>query len=337
MTDVAQRLLAPEQDFFMQLEPRQPLDDPPAWVAGNRDALEQGLVAHGALLLRGFGIRPDRFRDVVFSLSPPGSGMDYAGGGSPRGRVADDVYLSTRVPRAATMVQHHELSYFGRWPRKLFFHCETPATSGGETPICSSRRFLERLDPAIVERFARRGVAYLRNYVRGLGPSWQEAFETRDRSAVEAACRRNDVEVEWRSGDRLCTRHRAHGVARHPATGETVFFNQAYGSNWFAGPGAPAPQLRCLAPGMPPAILARILALPKDELPYYACYGDGAEIEASVLEEIHAVFEAEAVAIPWQAGDLMVLDNMLASHGRRPYQGARRILAALTEPFTPRL
>ena len=333
--DVGQRLIAPEQDFFLLLEASEPIPDPVAWVAGNRGLLEDRLLSHGALLLRGFGIGPGQFRDIVFRVSPPGSAMDYAGGGSPRGRVAEDVYLSTRVPPASTMVQHHELSYFRRWPRKVFFYCETPATTGGETPICSSRRFLECLDPAIVERVGLRGILYVRNYVRGLGPSWQEAFETRDRSAVEAACRRNGVEVEWRSGDRLRTRHRAHGLARHPVTGETVFFNQAYGSNWRSGePGLPAPQLRCLAPGMPPAILARILALPKDEVPYLASYGDGAEIEASVLEKIHGVFEAESVAIPWQAGDLLVLDNMLASHGRRPYTGARRILVALTEPHT---
>ena len=36
---------------------------------------------------------------------------------------------------------------------------------------------------------------------------------------------------------------------------------------------------------------------------------------------------------PWQQGDLMVLDNMLAAHGRSPYVGARQIAVAMGQPM----
>ena len=32
----------------------------------------------------------------------------------------------------------------------------------------------------------------------------------------------------------------------------------------------------------------------------------------------------------WQAGDLLVLDNVLAAHARMPFSGARRVLLAMT-------
>lgn len=34
--------------------------------------------------------------------------------------------------------------------------------------------------------------------------------------------------------------------------------------------------------------------------------------------------------IPWQAGDVMIVDNILALHGRQPYAGDRRVIVAMT-------
>ena len=36
------------------------------------------------------------------------------------------------------------------------------------------------------------------------------------------------------------------------------------------------------------------------------------------------------VKFPWVPGDLLVLDNVLVAHGRKPFKGERTILAALT-------
>jgi hypothetical protein len=35
------------------------------------------------------------------------------------------------------------------------------------------------------------------------------------------------------------------------------------------------------------------------------------------------------VLVPWQAGDVLVVENMLACHGRMPYAGERKILLAM--------
>ena len=37
----------------------------------------------------------------------------------------------------------------------------------------------------------------------------------------------------------------------------------------------------------------------------------------------------EASRFPWEAGDLLVLDNHMVAHGRRPFTGPRRILVAM--------
>ncbi|MBD5633245.1 MAG: TauD/TfdA family dioxygenase, partial [Candidatus Eremiobacteraeota bacterium] len=34
-------------------------------------------------------------------------------------------------------------------------------------------------------------------------------------------------------------------------------------------------------------------------------------------------------ATPWQRGDALWIDNMLACHGRSPFRGERRVLVAM--------
>jgi alpha-ketoglutarate-dependent taurine dioxygenase len=35
---------------------------------------------------------------------------------------------------------------------------------------------------------------------------------------------------------------------------------------------------------------------------------------------------------PWQAGDLMLVDNLRTAHNREPYGGERQVLVGLADP-----
>jgi len=48
-----------------------------------------------------------------------------------------------------------------------------------------------------------------------------------------------------------------------------------------------------------------------------------------VLEQIREVYEKEAVVFRWQKHDVLLLDNMLAAHGRRPFRGPRKIVVGM--------
>jgi hypothetical protein len=63
--------------------------------------------------------------------------------------------------------------------------------------------------------------------------------------------------------------------------------------------------------------------------PRNACFGDGTEIDEAALSHIRAVYEKELVTFPWQRGDVLILDNMLTAHGRKPYRGPRQIVVGM--------
>ena len=160
---------------------------------------------------------------------------------------------------------------------------------------------------------------YVRNYGEGVDLPWQEAFQTNDRKVVEEYCVKARTQFEWRDGNRLRTRQVRQAVATHPVTGEVVWFNHAHMFH---------------TSNLEPSVRESLLAEFKDdELPRNAFYGDGSPIEASVLEDIRAIYTNAAVSFDWQKGDMLMLDNFLCSHGREPFAGPRKILVAMAELF----
>jgi hypothetical protein len=49
----------------------------------------------------------------------------------------------------------------------------------------------------------------------------------------------------------------------------------------------------------------------------------------AALEAVHSACKNPGVLFPRQAGDLVILDNVLAMHGRKPLKGERRVLVAV--------
>jgi hypothetical protein len=48
------------------------------------------------------------------------------------------------------------------------------------------------------------------------------------------------------------------------------------------------------------------------------------------LSAVRDVIRRETRPHPWRKGDVLVLDNLLTAHGRRPFRGARAIATAMS-------
>jgi alpha-ketoglutarate-dependent taurine dioxygenase len=105
-------------------------------------------------------------------------------------------------------------------------------------------------------------------------------------------------------------------ILTHPTTHEKVWFNQADG---FHPSNLDAETYRAL-----------ISLMSEDEFRLNVFFGDGSPIDLETLGHIRAVLESETIPHRWQAGDVLILDNILAAHGRAPFTGARKIALAMT-------
>lgn len=283
-----------------------------AWAADQRDELSRRLHHHGALLLRGFAIDDaEDFARVCEVLG--GELAPYVGGDSPRSKVGATgrVYTSTEFPAHLEVGLHNEMSYAPWWPSRVFFWCRVAAASGGATHIADGRQILAALPPALVERFERLGVAYLQHLPENsaVHKTWPQTFETHDRGSVERWCTEHGVEYEW-TATGLRTRALRPGVITHPFTGERVWFNQA--DQWWSGGGSV--KQRVAGDGQPASD---------------ATFGDGSPLQTGDMVLVGAALHDCEVVRSWRAGELLVLDNLLTLHGRKPFEGERSVLVAL--------
>ena len=289
------------------------------WIAENRQRIDRLLLEHGAVLFRGFGLNDQlAFERILNALRL--DSMHYMEGATPRTDLGNKVYTSTEFPPEHHIALHNELSYVMTWPKKICFFCLVEPETEGETPIADVSRVFRRIDPSIRKRFEEKGWMLMRNFGEGLGLTWQKAFRTTEKSELESYCRSARIETEWKDENRLRTRQVRPAMTRHPETGEMLWFNHI--AFW---------HVSSLAPQVREVFVAQF---GEWGLPYNTFYGDGSSIETSVIAEIRDAYDTETVAVPWQKGDFLLMDNMLAAHGRRPFSGARRILVAMGEPFT---
>ncbi len=313
--------LDPDEKFPLVIQPNVENLNLAGWAVGNRDYAQTQLLAHGAILFRDFNVKSmDEFQQFARAISPDLLG--YLERAAPRTEVGSKIFTSTEYPADQHIPLHHEMSYSHNWPTKIWFYCEQPAAERGATPITNDRKIIHLIPPEIKERFMQKKVMYVRNYGEGVDMSWQEVFQTEERSVVEEYCRKVHTEFEWRGGNRLRTRQIRQVVATHPQTDDTVWFNHAHMFH-----------VSNLQPAVREALLSEFK---EDELPRNAFYGDGTSIESSVLETIRDLYMKQAVIFPWQKGDVLMVDNFLASHGREPFVGPRKVLVAMAELYTNR-
>lgn len=268
----------------------------------------------GGVLLRNFKVpTPLDFKRFAASFGLPLGTYEF--GSTPRSKVFSGVYSSTEYPAHQSIPLHNEQSYTRQWPSRIWFHCMTPSHTGGETPIADSRQVYQAIDPAIREEFIAKGLLYVRNYSSALDVPWQQVFNTADRSKVEQYCLTQGIEWSWSEDGELSTRQLCQAAVRHPRTQEWVWFNQAHLFH-----------ISAMEQGLRQTLLE---AVGEAQLPRNVYFGDGTAIPDATLDAIRAVYTKTSVAFPWQAGDVLMLDNLLVAHGRNPFSGDRKVIVAM--------
>lgn len=285
------------------------------WATNNKSLIDKFLLKHGGILFRGFNnFSSEDLQNFISEVS--GETLEYNERSSPRTQVKGNIYTSTEYPPTKDIPLHNENSYQKSFPARIFFFCETPSESGGETPIADCRRVLSNLETSLIEEFKSRKWSLVRNFNRGFGLTWQNVFQTNDKSKVEDYCRQNDVGFVWEENDILQTTARREAIHHHPETNEAIWFNHGV---FF--------HISSIEKGMRFALQE---VFDDNQLPSNTFWGDGQPFDDKTINLIRQAYANETVSFKWQKNDLLMLDNMLVAHGRSTFTGDRRILVGMS-------
>lgn len=303
----------------MLLNLNEGIDKAVSWASKNATSIDAHLKKKGVILIRGLPIYNNKEYGQVITQLFDEPLIQYVYRSTPRTEMRGYVYTATEYPATEVIPQHNENAYTNVWPMRLGFYCEKPALKNGNTPLADSRLIYDKIHSEIKEKFSRKKLMYVRNYGNADLP-WTEVFQTTDKRQVEKYCNENRIDFLWIDDNQLRTKQIVPAIAKHPSTHEYLWFNQAHLFH-----------ISNLTKNMQQDLLS-IYA--EEDLPRNCYYGDHESLEEDVLNEIRGIYNEVTFSFSWEKGDLLLIDNMLYSHGRQTYSGDRKVLVGMACPMS---
>ena len=309
-------LSASEEVFPLVLENKTStatLADMKNWLKKNLTELKARLDTSGAILLRDFPVRTDQeFDEVVASFGYKTFTYEESLSNAVRVNRTPRVFTANEAPPSEGIFLHNEMAQTPIFPTRLFFFCEQAAETQGETSLCPCDKLYDRLleiDPDFVKACEDKGVKYTNlmpngdNPDSGQGRGWQATLGAKDRQEAEVRLEELGYSWTWLDDGSLGATSAALPAIRHFKDGKSVFFNQLIAAyqGW----------------GDVSHLGAKVV-----------CFGDGSDIHDAQMQKVIKAADALVFDVPWQNGDVAVVDNFLVMHGRRPFTGKRTVLAS---------
>ncbi len=335
------------------------------WLKENRQWVEDQMLFHGAVLIRGFKIESAAdFEKAKLAVQP--NLCDRYRGTSPRTHMEDTKYSfsAADVPVNYPIAQHLEMSFLKKPPSQIFFGCMQESSSiGGETSLCDFRKVYQDISPELRDKLTSKNIKYTRKNLRvgekytfdvGAMKSWVELFGTSDQNEVESICREEEAPgVQWvgPKKDIFLQEWIDKPFQLHPETGEHVWFNHSQVFHWSTFPAElwfafrrtirQSTQVIDILVSLQLLIhflLVSIFSVIKYGLFGYkmsldTTFGDGSPITFKEMNEIRSVIHKHMVMYRWRKGDILCIDNFSTSHGRQPcYDRSRKVIVSWSQP-----
>ncbi|MBI1309708.1 SyrP protein [bacterium] len=290
------------------------LPDVLTWVRENRDSLDAKASQSGAILFRGLPlVTANDFDAFIRAFDYPNFRYEDSLSNAVRVNRTERVFTANEAPSSITICLHHEMAQTPVYPSRLFFFCEKPADAGGATPLCRSDWLFDRLCrelPQFARNCEEKGLLYTNvmpaenDPTSGMGRGWQSTFRSESRDTAEQRMRELGYSWEWLDDGCLrATTPRLQAVRELP-DGRKTFFNQLIAAfhGWKDSRNDPAKAIT---------------------------FGDGTLLNPADVDRAAQIAEELTFDVPWQAGDVALVDNYVAMHGRRSFEGRRIVLASL--------
>lgn len=288
------------------------------WVKHHRNKLEDLLNESGAILFRGFPIHSAKtFDEFSAAFEYPNFTYQESLSNAVRINFTERVFTANEAPKHVEIFLHHEMAQTPITPSKLFFFCMTPADNGGSTPLCRSDLLYQSIKeqyPSLAKKFVEKGLKYKtimpaeNNAASGQGRSWKSTLSVDSKPAAEDKLSELGYSWTWLENGVLEAVTPVLPAVISREDGSQVFFNQLIAA-YMGWPGV------------------------KENPASAISYGDGSHISSADLDQIANLSSKFSFDVPWEKGDVALVDNYRTMHGRRPYSGdtKRQVLVALAQ------
>jgi hypothetical protein len=284
------------------------------WIRKHRESLSSKAEEHGAVLFRKFPLSTDHdFDAFITAFDLPNFTYEDSLSNAVRTSRTPRVFTANEAPADVNICLHHEMAQTPVYPSKLFFFCEKPAESGGATPLCRSDVLFDRMKkklPQFAEDCQKKGLKYSHvmpgsdDAASGMGRSWQSTWNANSTSAAEARMAELGYTWDWQDNNCLQVTTPQLVATMDLGNGRTAFFNQLIAAfhGWKDSRNDPSKSIT---------------------------FGDGSPLDRTTMDQVIQMAEDITFDLYWQAGDVALVDNYVAMHGRRTFEGTRKVLAAL--------
>ena len=258
------------------------------------------IKSRGTVMFCGFGTPLAEFEQFIRRFGD--DFMTYQGGSYVRQKVsADESLLSTRSQYsregedAFELPLHGEMYYMKSRPLMLWFFCEKPAKSDGETTVCDGAQIYDALSDEFKDLLAKKKLKYVRRYKDG---EWQRIYQTEDADEAIKFCAANGLNARLDDSRALATEFVSPGIIKSRWGNHLVYINNMLPVLW---------QERQLGRQTSIVRLEDDLVIPQ-----------------KLVDEVVAAQKRLIIPMAWQRGDFAILDNTRAMHGRRPFADPQR-------------
>jgi alpha-ketoglutarate-dependent taurine dioxygenase len=284
------------------------------WVRARRDWLDAKATEHGAILFRGFPLpTPEDFDAFIAAFDYPNFAYEDSLSNAVRVVRTERVFSANEAPPSVTIFFHHEMAQTPLYPSKLFFYCERRDGEGGATPLCRSDVLVDRLReecPQFVADCEQKGLKYsnvmpaVNDAESGMGRSWQSTLRADSPEQAEARLRDLGYSWEWLPDGCLRATTPVLPAVREISPRRKTFFNQLIAAfkGWKDTRNDPSKAIT---------------------------FGDGSPLDAAAVHRAAELADELAFDVPWQPGDVALVDNYITMHGRRTFTGTRKVWASL--------
>ena len=247
------------------------------------------------------------------------------GGAAPRRIIpvkagSDLIYTANEAPPDQLIPFHHELAQVQNPPPYIFFFCDLPSLTGGETALIDSTlvyRFVNDNYPEFMEKLKEYGARYTRilppkdDATSPIGRSYYNTYQVKTKE--ELISKLDSIEgldYEWLPND--CLKVTSEPIPaikmveqqHNHAIYQWTFHNSVIAAfiGWEDSRNDRKKSIR---------------------------FGNNELMDESILESIAQFMEQNKVSYQWQKGDIFALNNRLVMHSRNSFTGPRRVYAAM--------